>query len=159
MKGKFNFRLWALCAILSALLVVPALGQGKEEEQNRRVIDKEQKEQMIKELKLAPEKEKAILAVEDKSAAERREIIAGLKKAVVDLQTALASAKPDEAKIRKLVKAVTAGQDKMFISYKNQRDKELSLMTPVEQGKYLMMLPGGQKMMEKNKEKEAGEKK
>ena len=65
MKGKFNFKLGALCAILSAMLVMPALGQAKEEEG---AGYKEQKDQMIKELKLAPEKEKAMLAVEDKYA-------------------------------------------------------------------------------------------
>jgi hypothetical protein len=142
MKGKFNFKLVALCAILSAMLVVPALGQVKEEEGNRRLIDKEQKEKMIKELKLAPDKEKAILAVEDKYARGRKEIIADMKKAVADLQVALASANPDDEKIKKLVRAVTTCQDKMFISFKNQRDKELSLMAPVEQGKYLMMMRG-----------------
>ena len=30
MKGKFNFKLVALCAILSAMLLMPALGQAKE---------------------------------------------------------------------------------------------------------------------------------
>ena len=32
MKGKFNFKLGALCAILSAMLLIPAPGQAKEEE-------------------------------------------------------------------------------------------------------------------------------
>ena len=32
MKGKFNFKLGALCAIISAMLVMPALGQAKGEE-------------------------------------------------------------------------------------------------------------------------------
>ena len=32
MKGKFNFKLGALCAILSAMLLLPAPGQAKEEE-------------------------------------------------------------------------------------------------------------------------------
>ncbi len=32
MKGKFNFKVGALCAILSAMLVMPALGPVKEEE-------------------------------------------------------------------------------------------------------------------------------
>ena len=156
MKGRFNFKLWALCAILSAMLVVPALGQVKEEERN---LPKEQKEQMIKELKLSPDKEKAILAVEDKYARARKEIMAGMKKAIVDLQAALESANPDGAKVKKLVRAVTAGQDKMFISFKNQRDKELSLMTPVEEGKYIMRLANRQKMMEKPNEEKAGEQK
>jgi membrane protein implicated in regulation of membrane protease activity len=31
MSTKFNFKLLALCTILSAMLVVPALGQGKDE--------------------------------------------------------------------------------------------------------------------------------
>ena len=66
MKGKFNFKLGALCAILSAMLLMPALGQAakvKGEEGAR----KEQKDQMVKELQLAPEKETAMLAVGVKS--------------------------------------------------------------------------------------------
>ena len=157
MKGKFNFKLGALCAILSAMLVMPALGQAKEEEGARY---KEQKAQMIKELKLSPEKEKAVLAVEAKYAAERKTIIAGVKKANDDLQAAMAAANPDEAKLKELVSALTAGQDKMFASFKNQRDEELALMTPAEQAKYLLVLgQWRQKMMDKGKEKAAGKKK
>jgi hypothetical protein len=36
MKGKFNFKLVALCAILSAMLVMPALGQVKAKEEGAR---------------------------------------------------------------------------------------------------------------------------
>lgn len=156
MKGKFNFKLGALCAILSAMLVMPALGQVKGEEGAR---VKAQKDQMIKELKLAPEKEKALLAVEDKYARERKEIIDGVKKANVDLQAALAATTPDEAKLKELVSALTAGQDKMFATFKNQRDEELALMTPAEQAKYLLTLgKWRQKMMDK-RDKKAAEKK
>ena len=154
MKGKFNFKLGALCAILSAMLLMPALGQAKEEEGARY---KAQKDQMIKELKLAPEKEKAMLAVEDKYARERKDIIAGVKKANDDLQAAMAAANPDEAKLKELVSALTAGQDKMFASFKNQRDEELALMTPAEQAKYLIVLgQWRQKMMEKHTRKPPG---
>ena len=157
MKGKFNFKLGALCAILGAMLLMPALGQVKEKGE---AGYKAQKAQMIKELKLAPEKEKAILAVEDKYAAERKEIIAGVKQANADLQAAMAAANPDEAKLKELVSALTASQDKMFASFKNQRNEELALMTPVEQAKYLMVLgQWRQKMMEKHSQKAAGEKK
>jgi Spy/CpxP family protein refolding chaperone len=157
MKGKFNFKLGALCAILSAMLLIPTLGQAKEGEGARY---KEKRNQMIKELKLAPEKEKAILAVEDKYAGERKEIIAGVKKTNEDMQAALKAANPDEAKLKELVSALIAGQDKLFASFKNQRDDELSLMSPVEQAKYLLVL--GQwrhKMMGKRNWKAAGEKK
>ena len=74
MSRKFNFKLVALCTVLSAMLVVPALGPGQ-----RRGRGELQgtKNPNIKELKLAPEKEKAVLAVEDKYAKERKEIFAG----------------------------------------------------------------------------------
>jgi hypothetical protein len=149
MKGKFNFKLAILCAILSALLVMPALGQVKKGEEGARQA---QKDQMVKELKLAPEKEKAMLAVGAKYASERQPIIAGVKKANEDLQAALAAAKPDEAKLKELISALTTGQDKMFASFKSQRDEELALMTPVEQGKYLIVMgKWRQKMMDKQK--------
>ena len=69
----------------------------------------------------------------DKYAKERKDIVDGLKKANDDLQAALAAATPDEAKLKELVSALNAGQDKIFASLKNQRDEELALMTPVEQ--------------------------
>jgi hypothetical protein len=157
MKGKFNFKLGALCAILSAMLLMPSLGQAKKGEEKAR---KEQKDQIVKELKLAPEKEKAMLAVGVKYAGERKEIIAGMKKSHEELQAALAAATPDEAKLKEAVSALTAGQDKMFTSFKNQRDEELALMTPAEQAKYLMALgQWRQKKMDKRGQKAAGKKK
>jgi len=157
MNGKLYFKLGALCAILSAMLLMPALGQAKEDEGARY---KEQKDQMIKKLKFAPEKEKAILAVEDKYARERKEIIAGVKKANDALEAAVAAANPDEAKLKELVSALTAGQDNLFASFKNQREEELALMTPAEQAKYLIVLgQWRQKMTDERDQKAAGEKK
>ena len=157
MKNKFNFKIGALCAILSLMLLIPAPGQAKEEEGARYKV---QKDKIIREMKLAPEKEKAILAVEDKYARERQEIIVGVKKANEDLRAALAAANPDEAKLKELVSVLTAGQDKLFASYKNQRDEELSLMTPAEQAKYLIVMgQWRQKMKDKRNQKAAGEKK
>ena len=157
MKGKFNFKLGALCAILGAMLLMPALGQAKGEEA---AVQKDKKDQMIKELKLAPEKEKAVLAVADKYAKERKDIVAGLKKANDDLQAALAAAPPDDAKLKELVSALNVGQDIFFASLKNQRDEELALMTPVEQANYLMVMgQWRQKMMNKRDKKAAAGKK
>jgi hypothetical protein len=154
MSRKFNFKLVALCALVSAMLVMPALVQAKGEEA---AVQKDKRDQMIKELKLTPEKEKAVLAVAGKYAKERKEIVAGVKKTNDDLQAALAAANPDEAKLKALVGALTDGQDKMFASFKNQRDEELALMTPAEQGKYLLVLgQWRQKMMDKRAKKAAG---
>ena len=157
MKGKANFLSVVISLILTSLFLIPALGQATAEEEARY---KAQNDQMIKELKLAPEKEKAILAVEDKYARERKEIMAGVQKAHDDLQAALAAANPDEAKLKELVSALIAGQEKMFTSFKNQRDEELALMTPAEQAKYLIVLgQWRQKKMEKRNEKAAGKQK
>jgi hypothetical protein len=96
--------------------------------------------------------------VEDKYVAERKETIAGVKKANEDLQAALAAATPDEAKLKALVGTLTADQDKMFASFKNQRDEELALMTPVEQARYFQVLgKWRQKMMAKHHRKAAAE--
>ena len=95
-----------------------------------------------------------MLAVGDKYAKERTDIIAGIKKANDALQAACTVAKPDEAKLKEFVSALTTGQDKMFTSFKNQRDEELALMTPAEQAKYLIVLgQWRQKMMEQHKKK------
>ena len=158
MKGRFNFKLAALCAILSVMLIAPALVQAKDEKGEE--YYKKHKAEIIKELKLAPDKEKAVMAVEDKYSAKRKEIIAGLKKNQEDLKAALAAASPDEAKVKELVSALTSGMDSLFNSFKSQRDEELAQMTPLEQGKYLLALGHWHhEMMEKPKGKEAKEKK
>jgi hypothetical protein len=148
MKGKPNLKLSAICAILSIVLLAPSLARAKEEKGEE--YYKEHKAQILKELKLAPDKEKAVLAVDDKYAAKRKELIAGMKKANEELQAALKTATPEEAKLKELVTAITDGQDALFNSFKSQRDEELALMTPVEQAKYLLALGHWrQEMMEK----------
>ena len=156
MKRIFNFKLAALCAILSAALVVPAWAQGKD---NVAEGFKKERIQMIDQLKLAPDKEKALIGVEEKYVAPRKEIIAGLKKTRDDLNAALAVPTPDEAKIKDLVSAITSGQDKLFDSFKSQRNEELGMLTPVEQGKYLAAMEKWRHGMMKPKKEKAGAKK
>ncbi len=106
-----------------ALLVVPALGQTKA--QYDRYL-KEFKAKMAKDLQLSPDQEKAMTAVEKKFAAERQVIVASLRKAGADLETALKAPTPDEAKIKGLVNEVLSGQDKLFATFKNERDEKLA---------------------------------
>jgi hypothetical protein len=158
---RVNFKAKALCAILGLLLVVPVLVQAKTDkkgEMEGRL--KELKAQILKKMKLAPDKEKSFMEVDDKYAAERQKIIADLKKSQEELKTALAEAKPDEGKVKDLVSNITSGQDKLFASFKNQRDEELGLLTPVEQGKYLLaMSQWRHQMMGKYMKEEAAKKK
>ncbi len=137
MKGKLIFKLGALSTILSFLLVMPALGQLNEDLGKKLCAFKAQ---TLKELKIAPDKEKKLAAVEEKCVATREKIIADLKKSKEDLQAALAAPKPDEAKIKALVNAFTAAQLNLFNSFKSEMDEELAQMTPVQQGKYLMAM-------------------
>ncbi len=58
MKGKLIFKLGALSTILSFLLVFPALGQVNEEMGKKLCTFKAQ---TLKELKIAPDKEKALV--------------------------------------------------------------------------------------------------
>ena len=137
MKGKLIFKLGALATILSFLLVFPALGQVTEDLGKKL---SEYKAKTLKELKIAPDKEKAFLAVEEKYVDERQQIVATLKKAKEDLQAALAVASPDEAKIKELVKTFIATQHSLFNSFKDELNEEMALMSPLQQGKYLMAM-------------------
>ena len=140
MKGKLIFKLAVLTTILSFLLVFPALSQtGQTNEELGKQL-KDYKAQALKELKIAPDKEKTLLAVEEKCVAERQKIIAGLKKTKEDLQAALAVANPDEAKVKGLVNAFVAAQAKLFNSFSNELKEEMAQMTPLQQGKYLMAM-------------------
>jgi hypothetical protein len=140
MKGKFIFKLAALSTILSFLLVIPALSQtGKTNEELGKQL-KDYKAQTLKELKIAPDKEKALMAVEDKYSVMRGEIVDSSKKAWDNLQAALAAPKPDAAKVKGLVKAYIAAQSKLFSSFREELDAELAQMSPIQQGKYLVAM-------------------
>ena len=138
MKGKSHFLSSAIFLILTSLLLVPALGQAKEDSWAEK--HKMRRAALVKELKLSPEKAKDFNAVEEKYAKDRQELVARLKKSQAELQKALAAATPDEAKIKDLVDAIRADQEKMGKSFQSQKDDDLALMTPVQQGRYLMLL-------------------
>ena len=137
MKSKAHFFTPVITLILTGLFLVPASGQAKEDSWSE--MHKMRRATLVKELKLSPEKAKDFNAVEEKYAKDRQELIERLKKSQAELQTAMA-ATPDEAKIKGLVTAIRADQDKMVKSFKSQMDEELALMTPVQQGQYLLTL-------------------
>ena len=140
MKGKLIFMLGALSIILSVLLVVPAPGQtGQTNEELGKQL-KDYKAQIYKQLKLNPNQQKSLVAVEDKYSAMRGEIVDSSKKAWDNLQATLAGAKLDETKVKEAVGAYIAAQAKLFSSFRSQLDEELALMNPIQQGKYLVAM-------------------
>jgi len=158
MKERLNFRLVGLCILLSALLLAPAAKSKESIDIGEKL--KEQKIKIIKQLKLAPEKEKAAIELEENYSVKQKQIIEGMKKSLDELQAELKEAKPDEAKVQELVKTLTTSQDNLFASFKEQRDEQMALMSPVEEGKYLLALgKWRQEMMEEYKEKAPQKKK
>ncbi len=155
-----------------AQMPVPDVEKAKGPEQAQAVGQKAMGDQfkqrriaMIKSLKLPPEKEKAVLAVEDKYTQQRKATIDNLKKAHADLEALSKAPQIDETKAKELVGMVTSGMDAIFNSFKSQRDEELALMTPAEQVKYIVAMAKfrdemmGKKEAKKPETKKEGKKK
>ena len=140
MKGKLIFKLGLLAIILSFLLVIPALGQQGQTNEALGKQLKDYKAKILKDLKIAPDKEKALAALEDKYSEMRGEIVDNSKKAWDNLQAALAAPKPDNAKVKAAVAAFIDAQAKLFASFRKQLDDELAQMSPIQQGKYLVAM-------------------
>jgi hypothetical protein len=137
MKGKLFFKLVVLATIMSLLLVVPVLGQTNEELGKQL---KEYKAHTYADMKLDPKLIKKLDAVEDKYSEMRGKLVDASKKAWDNLQAALAATKPDKAKIKGLVKDYIAAQGDLFASFRKELDDELALMSPIQQGRYLVAM-------------------
>jgi hypothetical protein len=135
MRGSKKLLIVAVCLVLSGLLIAPAMA---EKAGGAWAHFKEGKAKVVKSLNLAPDKQKEFNAVEEKFVSQRKAIFEGLKKDYSELEKALAAPKPDEGKVKTLVGSVTGSQDNLFNTFKSQRDAELQLLTPVQQGHYLL---------------------
>jgi len=121
--------------MIAALLLTPGLVQAKSESSK---VYKEHKEKVIKELQLSPEKVKELQQIDEKYRKDRLNIFKSLKQDLEVLKTVLATRNPDESKVNTLVSNINALQDKLLISFKSQRNDELALLTPIQQGKFLL---------------------
>lgn len=137
MKRKADFRLRCLGLLLVAALMSPSLGQAQEK---REGSYSELQQRLVKELNLTPDKAKEFQAVGGKYEQSRAEIIGKIDKNDSELEKALAAPQPDEGKINELVAAAISGQDQLFATFKDQRQEEMALLTPVQRGKFLVAL-------------------
>jgi Spy/CpxP family protein refolding chaperone len=101
---------------------------------------KMEQETLCKDLGLTPEQSKAFQAIGDTFDKNREAIVADLENKENDLERALAAPKPDEQKIKGLVAEITLGHDQLFQSLKAQRQEEMALLSPLQQGKFVMAL-------------------
>jgi len=138
MKRKRDIWLMGLMLILTAALLAPGLALAKEEGKDHQWGV--EREKLAKDLGLSPEKTKEFLAVGEKYDKSRKELFDLLKKNEGDLEKVMAEPKPNEAKVKELVDALAAGHDNLVASFKAQRQAEMALLTPVQQGRFLLAL-------------------
>jgi Spy/CpxP family protein refolding chaperone len=138
MRRKMGLWLWQVG--LLAVIALLALGPGQTWGEPGAGFAKIEQETLCKDLGLTPEQAKAFQAIDDKFDQSRKAIVAGLENKENDLAKALAAPKPDEQKIKGLVAAITQGHDQLFQNLKSQRQEEMALLNPVQQGKFVMAL-------------------
>jgi len=146
--------------ILGALFLLTSLHLAQAKEGGwERMKEKIKITKELHDLKLAPDKEAAMLAVDQKYAKERKDLVAALKKYREDLTAALGEATPDEAKNQDQVRATTAAQDILLTSFKMERDEVMALMTPIQQGQFITVMGNWfQEMIKKSYDAKKGQK-
>jgi Spy/CpxP family protein refolding chaperone len=138
MKRKKDFWVLGLGLILAMALAAPSPGLANEKGEGSQFTV--QRAELVKELNLAPDKAKAFLVVGEKYDQRRSELFERVKKNDGELEKALAAPQPDAGKIKELVAAITQDHDRLLETFKAQRQEEMALLTPVEQGKFIMAL-------------------
>ncbi len=133
-----DFWLMALVLMMATMLLTPGNRQAQAEPVGSHY--KLEWEKLVKELNLTPEKASEFQAVGAKYSQTRTDLIEKLKKSETDLEKAVAGPKPDEVKIKELVPVIIADHNQLFESFKAQRQEEMTLLTPVQQAKYLLAL-------------------
>lgn len=137
MKSNDFWRM-ALVLLMATMLLTPGNGQAQSEPAGSHY--KLEWEKLVKELNLTPEKAAELQAIGAKYSQTRESLIEKLKKNETDLEKAVAGPKPDEVKIKELVPVIIADHNQLFESFKAQRQEEMTLLTPLQQAKYLLAL-------------------
>ncbi len=133
-------RFWLKGLGLLCVMALLALGPGRANGESRGGYAGLERETLVKELGLTAEQTTAFQAIGDKFDQSRVGITQEIKNKESDLEKALSAATPDEAKIKELVTAITRGHDQLFQTLKAQRQEEMALLTPVQQGKFILAL-------------------
>lgn len=137
MQSIKNFWLVGIILLLAVTLSIPGLGQAQEKRGSDPGV---QKEKIAQDLGLTPDKAKAFLAVGEKYQRGRQETIERIRKNEGELEQAMAAPQPDGAKITGLVATITADHNKLWETFRVQRQEEMALLSPVQQGKFLLAL-------------------
>jgi Spy/CpxP family protein refolding chaperone len=138
MRREIGLRLRQVGLLVVVALL--ALGPGQTWGEPGPSYSRIEQETLCKDLGMTPEQAKAFQAIGDKFDKSRQAIVADLKNKENDLEKALATPKPDEQKIKGLVAEITQSHDQLFQTLKSQRQEEMALLNPVQQGKFVLAL-------------------
>jgi Spy/CpxP family protein refolding chaperone len=141
--GELNMRssdfcLMALVVLSAVMLLIPCNFQAQAAPEGS--YYKLEWEKLVKELNLPPKKAAEFQAIGAKYSETRESLIEKLKKNEADLEKVVGEPKPDEAKIKELVPMIIAEHNQLFESFRMQRQEEMTLLTPLQQAKYLLAL-------------------
>ena len=147
MAGNTNLKLLVAGVVLSVLVGTPSLAPAKEEGQSD---SQALRDHLVKTLNLRPDKAKKFMQAEEKYDRIRQEAVERINKSAEQLEKLLSGEKPDEGKLKELTTAIASDQDILVNTYKGRRDETMAMLTPVQQGEYLLATwKWQQKLLEK----------
>ena len=135
MAGKIKLKLLVVGVALSFLMGIPSLAPAKEEGQTETQAFRAH---LLKTLNFRPDKARKFIQLEEKYDRIRQEAIERINKSAVQLEKLLSDKKPDEGKLKELTTAIASDQDILVNTYKGRRDETMAILTPVDQGKFLL---------------------
>lgn len=150
MKRPTGFWFKGLGLVFVVALLVPGMGLAGEESRGSR--PGMEKEKFFMKLGLNSEQAKAFQAIDDKFNQSRGGIIEEIENNERELEEAISSPQPDEIKIKELVAEVTRGHDQLFQTFRAQRQEEMALLTPIQQGRFLLALKRWHQEIKENSE-------
>jgi Spy/CpxP family protein refolding chaperone len=133
--GNTNLKLLVVGVVLGVLVGIPSVAPAQEEGQSD---NKAFREHLIKTLNLRPDKARIFINVEEKFDRIRHEALERINKSAAQLEKLLTGEKANEGKVKELTTAMAADQDILVNTYKGRRDETMAILTPVQQGEYLL---------------------
>jgi hypothetical protein len=145
--GNTNLKLLVVGVVLSVLAGTPFLTSAKEEGQSDIQAFRVH---IINTLNLRPDKVKIFIQVEEKYDRIRQEALERINKSAQQLDKLQSAEKSDEGKLKEVTTAIASDQDILVNTYKSRRDETMAILTPVQQGQYLLVTwQWQQKLLEK----------
>jgi hypothetical protein len=145
--GNTNLKLLVVGVVLSVLVGTSSLASAKEEGQGDTQAFRVH---VVNTLDLRPDKAKKFILVEEKYDRVRQEALERINKSAQQLEKLQSGEKSDEGKLKELTTAIASDQDILVNTYKSRRDEIMAMLTPVQQGQYLLVTwKWQQKLLEK----------